>query len=355
MDVQEAYYDLEQIVTQGFLCFGMVIGDNYFIYKTLTDKEYKNIKYYTPDDNESLFILYRLCFGTFMINGNNYVLDRERKIGELKDFYSKMQNVLATVILDNMKKVQNRYLKSLDYFEGFCYTSRSRYLWKILNRSNPVSQDFHGLKGLKYLGLNSVQENWILINNQLDKEDEYETQFHLATMIASSQNPKGAKTVSKNYEFKKNEQQQVRESIAKYGYDKKRIEEEKKQSKWSAPIKTNEDLVRELNRQMSGEKDQHDLFIEQWIRMQKEKAEKAKKEITERQKRYRKDIEGIDLDQEGSRVASSEEADKLKDPNRSKLPYKGVTKSLESYRSLEDEDRFMRKISSRVIKSNKQE
>lgn len=349
MIVQDAYDNLEKIITQGFLCYGAYFNKHNFVMKTLTDKEAKNIRFYVPRESPDN-IFYRLAFSTFMLDGINYI-NRRENITEVADFYRRVPSLLAFELLHKIDNMQEEYIKSLKFFEGFCYTDRSRFIWKMLNKSNPIDKDFIGITGVSKLGLNSVQENWIIINQNIDKEEEYEVQFQLSVLVASSFNSKGAKSVTQNYQFHKNEQEQHRKDIAKYGYDKKRVIEEKKKNKWTSPLKTKEDLVRELNRQMRGEKDLHDLFIEKWIKEQKRKAEEAKEAVMKKQIMYRKKIDSIsDENVEGSSMVSNEKMRDILSDKKNKFSNPGISYSIDNFNTIEEKERYLKKISARVIK-----
>jgi hypothetical protein len=257
--------------------------------------------------------------------------------------------VFLMKIRDAIRKLNDEFIESIDFLEGFCYTDRSRYLWKVLDLSR--RDEFVGFSGLRNTGLNSVQENWIIINKRLDEEDEYKKDFHLAILIASSSNPKGAKTISKNYEFQMKELDELRKDIAQYGYDRKRVEEQQRPEGWAAPLRTKDDLVKELYREMSGHKDKHDLFIEKWLEQQRSKAEDAKKRAEEKQQQFRQKVQVIDeATVEESKPISTEELNRRirdrKEARGSVRPY------ISAYEATDNRELFMRKLSATVIRSD---
>jgi len=353
MILNTAYINIENIITQGFMPLGLYLDNDYIVFKTLNESEYKLLRYYTDIKDNAKVLLYKLALSTFMINGNNVLNNRIENIPLLFSFYENLPYIFLYNINNELDKVYDEYIESLKYFEGFCYTNKSEYLWKALNNNNPIDNDYFGITGCKSLGLNSVQENWIIINQKLDNEREYEQQFHLSVLVASSFNPKGAKSISRDFESKKQELEDVRAVISEYGYDKKRQEEEKKASKWTAPIRTKEDLVRELNRQMRGEMDNHDIFINNWINKQKKLAEETQKNIENKQKEYRKNIEDIEMNSglEDSRIITEEEAKNL--TNKLKAQTRNLLKDTMKFKQSELNNKYIKKIGSRVIKSDK--
>jgi hypothetical protein len=285
-----------------------------------------------------------------MINGYNFLIDRNSNISKLISFYNNIAVTSVQNIMDSVNEVYKEYIDSLDFLEGFCYSDKSRVLWNIYKGSNNVS--LCGIEGIANLGINSTQESWIVINRQLDEEEEYNKDFRLSLMVASSMNGKGCQKIESQYDFHKRELEELRKDIIKYGYDKRRVLKSKEENKgWAVPLKTREDMVRELNRQMSGDKDKHDVFVDDWIKKQKEKVEETKRLSEEKQKIFRdkvsKDIDFTKM--EDSRMATPEEVKRLM---KSKT-IRGVdspSDPLEKKYSTED---VLRKVSGTVIKSDR--
>lgn len=349
MELERAYSNIEDIITYGFLCRGLCYKNSTIILKTISDKEYKLIPFYTPDQTDNLSLC-RLAFSTFMVNGSNFLIDRNKNIPDLINFYKDISVTAFSKILADTNNLHKEYLDSLNFLEGFCYTDRSRVLWNIYSGVNNLN--FYGIEGSNNLGINSTQESWVAINRQLDSEEDYNREFRLSLMVASSMNSKGCKKIESSYEFHKKELEELREEIAKYGYDKRRILKKKEEKDgWAIPLKTREDIVRELNREMSGDMDKHDTFIDNWIKEQKEKAEEAKRLAEEKQKAYRAKInKDIDFSKmEDSRMATPEEVKRI----MSKKVISGVTRPSDPLERKYSTEEVIRKVSGTVIKSNR--
>lgn len=352
MKVSEAYGNIEKIVTFGFLPLGLRYGGHSFILKTVTDKEYKFLSFLAGKDNIDL-ALSRLAYSTYMIDGVNYLEDRSKQIPYLIDFYKRLPSSFFRKLIDVTNSIHEKYLKSVDCLEGFCYTNRSRHLWKVSQGNLPNLGFYHGISGAFNTGLNVVQENWTIINTNLDAEDDYEVQFRLSLMVASAFSGKGAKEMGGRFDFHKKELTSLREEIKKYGYDKKRAVKETRKDQWAKPIRTREDLVRELNRQMSGDMDRHDLFINEWVKGQAERAEAARKASEEKQKKFRETVleDSVLEKMEPSRIATPEDIAKLTNARASEKP--GVAVPSDAYKKTEEKDRVMKKLSGTVIRDNK--
>ncbi len=351
MDTERAYSNLEKAVSFGFLTANFRLGDINIVIKNVSDKEFRILDLLRGEKAGSSGLLFDLAFCTVFINNQNFLVDRHTQIKELMEFYSKLEVPIVSKIQEAVIDINSEYIDSLEYLEGFFYTAKSRYLWKLLDINN--RDKYWGVEGLCNVGINTVQENWIIINKGLDGEENYARDFNLALIVASSNNGKGAKAMSKNYEARQTELDELREEIAKYGYDKKRERETRKAANgWSSPVKTREELVKELYRQMSGEKDKHDIFIESWMKQQREAAEKAKELAENKQKEFREKLDsGIPEFVEGSRPVSSEEMKRIME--RKSTEYAGASQYMSSTEDIGDKDRYLKRISSTVIRANK--
>lgn len=346
MEVETAYNKLEKVITQGFIVEKVSVQGHDIIVKTITDKEVGVVGYYADSSSNLDVLTYQMALSTFMLDGFNVLQNRDLSLKDIACFYKNSSTVFSTGISSAIRDINESFYEAVKFLEGFCYTTTSRFLWKSLG-DHGLYRFSSGIPGSDGIGINSIQQNWAIINRQIDDEEDYNREFGLAILIASAFNGKGAKVVQKGYDAQRKLLLETREAIAEYGYDKKRYEKEKEQSKWTAPLRTREDLVRELYRQMRGEKDQHDLFIEKWIDNQRKKAEEAKQLVTMRQQEYRKNLNELDLSQlEGSRPVSLEEVKKAQERQRIES-----NKYMSSTVNLGQKDRFLKKISSRVIRS----
>jgi hypothetical protein len=351
MEVEKAYENLEDIITYGFLFRGICFRDSIIVLKTISDKEYKLIPFYTTEEHYTL-LLYRLAFSTFMVNGYNFLKDRNKIIPKLVDMYSSIPITSLQSIITQSNTLFNEYTESLKCMEGFCYTDRSRNLWSIFSdRTAAHNGSYFGIEGLENVGLNSTQENWILINKQLDSEEAYNLQFRFSIMIASSTNPKGCKQIESQFEVHKEELEELRKDIAKYGHDKKRAAKKKEENEgWASKLNSREDMVRELNRQMTGEKDKHDVYMENWFKQQRDMVEDAKISSQEKQKAFRAKLEkDVDFSKvENSRMATPEEVDRL----IKKRVIKGIEQPSDPLEVKYSKEDVIRKSSSTIIKSD---
>jgi hypothetical protein len=347
MDKNEGYTILSDLIFKGFLTAEIELDRKLFIFKTINEKELELIKIYAGKSDRldyiTRFNTYFLIFSLFRAEQYNILEKREEMIPELYEYFQSIPEKLFKKILQDLSELINPMYDSLKYLEGFSYTNVSRNTWKSLNGLSPVAVDFTGISGTNKLGINLHQEKWIMINKSLDSEDEYNQKFYLALMIASSSNPKGARQIRGQHESQAMNAEDRRKKLAEDGS----IEDVKRKwsaEGWAAPVDTAESLVAELERQIHGVKDKHDIFIEEYMKKLRDQAEKKTREAEERLKKYREEHDNVFIEG-GQREATFDEVQGI-------LSKKSPTTVLvhgEMDVKPEDKDKFFKKIGSRVL------
>jgi hypothetical protein len=345
----EAYRNLSDLIFRGFLTIDATLGDKKVILKTVNDKEFKMIKYHSGSENSKnyllLFNMYFLAYSTFMIDGKNVLMNREENIYDLKEFFSGIPYKLYEKIVSETVVIRDKAYDATKFLEGFTYTDSSRWSWKTMGKEYPCNTQITGIPGTFLLGINSHQENWVYINRAIDNEEEYNREFDLAILIASASNAKGAKQIRGRHDGSMQNSEDRRKKLAQVGY----IDTDKwSQEGWAAPVDTAEELVAELNRQMAGMKDKHDVFMEDYLKSMKDNAELQAKQAEERLKKYREsgDMAMITGSQ---RILTPKEAENLM---RVKKPYTISVKD-ESQADVESQERYISKIGSKVLTGKK--
>jgi len=344
MERDTAYLTLSDLIFKGFLTAEMSIDGRSFIFKTINDKEFDLIKMYTGDPKvkgyQVRFNTYCLIFSLLVMNNENILMNRERNVRELYNFFMGFPEKLFSKILNDLNTLRLYAFESLKFIEGFSYTDLSRNSWKSLNGYLPSASEFTGVAGTSEMGLNIFQESWVLINRSLDDEEQFNREFSMALMISSSMNPKGARSIRSCHDSTMKMAEDRRKKLAKTGF----IDNRKWSAEgWAAPVDTVEELVAELEREMTGVKDKHDLFIEGYMKKMRDQAEKKTKEAEDRIKKIREGQEEAFID--GSqRILTPEESRALfnkKQPTLQTAMEENVTE--------EDRNKFYKKIGARVL------
>lgn len=296
MEAADAYKILIRVIEQGFYAASVTSCKNTFLLKTLTPKEEILIRYHASGSDLNTFRRYRLAYATAMVNGVEVLHDRPGALQPLVQLYKELPKSLLEVLEETALKLQRRYLRACKLAHGFSLGSQARYLWKVRKNLTAVSMSMDVFPAI---GMSHAAEIWSAVNSNLDLEEENDRELGRALLVASSMNPKGVKQLSSSLETEKKTKKAEKEELVKYGNMDERdralgiIHKEKEH--WTAPLITAKDMVRELERQMSGEKDKHDLFIDSY--REKLAAERVATEEAARQKREElRELAGISGD-----------------------------------------------------------
>jgi hypothetical protein len=341
MNREDAYRIIADMVFKGFLSMHVDLAGSRFIFKTLNNREYDLIKYYSGLPSNpyygNIFNSYYMAFSVFMVGSENVLLDRDKKVPELASFFNQMSGVFCKTLIKELEALRSKMYEALDFIEGFSYSSQYRRTWRAmgLNFMDKVP-------GTENLGLNVFQENWILINKSLDEEETYNERFSIAVLIASATNAKGAKHLRAKHDAGVQTAEDKRKKLAKEGTMEKISWSEQG---WAAPVDTAEELVAELNRQMSGYKDKHDKLVEAYLYNLEKEAEEHNKKVQQQFEESNKKHEGESPISGGQRALTPDEAKELmsrKDNNLVILPPEDIA-------SDEESKRYLTKIGGKVL------
>jgi hypothetical protein len=291
------------------------------------------------------FNVYFLIYSLLIIDGQYVLEDREKNLKDLYEFFMSLSQDTYRAILKETEGLRTSSYDVIKYLEGYTYTDDSRRVWKILNGKCPNEEVFTGIPGTGKLGINLHQEQWIYINRILDTSEEYDTQFGLALMVASASNPKGVKQIRSRHDSTTKNAEDRRKKLADVGcFDSK----EWRPDGWAVSVDTAEDLLAELDRQMSGKKDKHDVFMENYLRKMRESAEAKTRKAKEDIERVMKEHEGEFVLGGESRAATKEEVEELF-RGKKKKNTGVVSVQSEDAASEEDKERFITKTGGRVL------
>ena len=256
----DAYCRLSDLIFKGFLFLKMEFAGHKIIFKTVNEKEQGLIKLkYGSSDNLDYNIDFMIA-SLFMVDHENFLEKKEELYSKFFDLFSDIPYQLHKKIIEELGALKYNSYETFDFIEGFSFTEYSRRAWEVIGNSLPNKEEFTGVAGTEKIGLNLFQEYWIEINKVLDEEERYNKDFSLAILIASASNSKGARLTRARHDADVQNAKEKRQKIAQEGTSRKKIDWS--QQGWAAPVDTAEELVAELERQMSGLKDRHDRFIE---------------------------------------------------------------------------------------------
>ena len=340
---EEAYHSLADLVYKGFLCLYIGFKDQFLIFKTINEKEYDLIKLYSgPIGSPGYTVRFNinyLVFSLLVLDGENILSQRKERHKEFFEFFSKMPAYFFGTVYKELMGLRQNLFDLNNYLEGFCYTNQSRRMWYNLNKHFPNTEFLVGIPGIQDLGLNGYQEYWVSINRRLDEEEDYNKQFSLAVLIASANNQKGAKHLRSQHDANSQTVRDKRRKIALEGTTKTI---DWSAEGWAAPVDTAEELVAELERQMHGYKDKHDLFIEKYLQGLKDNSDRIAKEREDEINKHKTERAPMTSSQ---RALTPEETKELMSKKSNNL----VIVPSEDMATQKQTDRFFSKIGSKII------
>lgn len=286
MDVGAAYRVIEGVIERGFDIAGVSVEGTPFIVKTLSPLEMSLVRQHSFGKTLWDFRLYRLAYATYMVNGVSLLGERTKRLEEIVAMYKALPLEMLTHIEEVAIKLQHRYKRYYRLIDGFVLSQRSRILWRLKGRKADITDESTGIWGATYVGVSEYVDAWALTNMSLDEEEAYEENLSDAMYVASATNPKGVQKTQQKVESRKKMREEERAILVEFGSlaHKDLIEGNSTEKKdiWAASLTTTKDLVEELNRQMTGKKDKHDLFMDEYLgKLRKDMLERKRKEEEE--------------------------------------------------------------------------
>ena len=265
-DFENTYREIKHIIFDGFIPVKLNFGESNLIVKSIYDTEFKYIDLITnkPEEKIPLIFLYSIvCF-----DGQDFLANRKNYHHEIHEIFRSFPIKVITKIQSIINAVQNYHYKSYENLEGYLYEKESRAFWDVYNKS-ALNLMF---PQITQLGYNGAQESWVMFNQREDERLALESEYNIAKFVVSGYiGGKEIKKINQQEKMRWTEELKRRQDVKlKNKFNKIRL---------SAPTNTAEELVKELERQIKGEKDQHDRIIEIYEKRILDQVQNKKKEL----------------------------------------------------------------------------
>lgn len=271
LDVTKAYKIIERVISQGHDLVGLSLKGCSYVLRTLSSAEETEVQVRAGMDSLLAHrYAWTMAYSTLSIAGVDCLRIRDEDVlQELYRHYLAMPSATFSKMYEAALDLTIRQDTASTLFGGYLYTPQSRFMWESFRSSG-------GRWGVASPGAGTslLRELWVRGNVMLDQEDASKSQWDVAMFLASAQNPKGAKDSATRLKSGRELQEAERKELARYGSRENRdlildvVRGE--QEHWTSELSTREDILGELDRQMRGEKDKHDLFVEEYFRKQAE-------------------------------------------------------------------------------------
>lgn len=297
----EVWKDIEPILFRGFLTQFAEINGVSFVFKSLNHHEYEMINLITGGDFtraskvKDYYDLF-LTYCVFMVDGQNILVDRDRKARELRAFFSELPLSARQKVIRYLSEINRRAYRAVILTEAFSFEGVSRLRWAQLQTSDLTSTAVTGIQGTETLGMNWAQLTWRALNHYEDLRYRSESDWENAKFVASSMAGKGMNKVNAHdrtrREKEREEQIARRDKILRHVLLGETAESKKGDGPVMQVAKTVDELADQLQRDLRGEKDWHDQVVEEYERKVREGYERKAEQLREIADRHREESAG---------------------------------------------------------------
>lgn len=282
-DDQRVWEDLETYLYQGFLTVSATAHQQAFVFKSLNHHELRMIEYYrrSTGSQDISTIQARACFIAYSVlymNGNNFLAIRDRSLNKLIRILSKFPVQVLDQVIENLSSLNKRALRLHPLVEVYSFENRSRFRWFQTKVSSVHHSINTGIPGTEFLGMNYCQQTWTALNCVIDRKEDTEREWANAKFIGGCFAGKAIRGIE--------DRDRARQEREKSERDDKKVEilrdyVNHTTGKGPEPVlrrmpngqmveivgrysaESREELADQLSAALSGEKDLHDLIVEQ--------------------------------------------------------------------------------------------
>lgn len=274
--MEKPYKDIRDILEAGFLTHNLFVRGVPLTLRSLFPQEAKEILLQSYGQTLQVYKDYVVARSLYMVHG--IVLSEEHVSSEFFELVQELPLLIRHRLYCEVQGLMVRYSKCFSLVEGFSFESESRTMWFTLGKN--VSTNIFG-------HINGIQGIWQLYNIYEDMKESYEVEWNNTKFLGSAFSPKGLKKIyEKDKQQKRSEkskrEQTIRTCIAKYMGTYVEENEEGDTTPLMVSAKTEEELMEEYHRWVRGEKDRHDLIVDEYKAKIKNKMSEQKEEQQER-------------------------------------------------------------------------
>lgn len=295
-DFENTYKQIKNLIFDGFIPFRIQFFGMNLVMKGLNPEEYRFIEMVEPEAVRRipLYFLYSIVF----VDGDSLLPHRSELHGDFISFWMKLPSKVCEYLVNIVQAIQTAQSDCYENLEGYLYENESRYLWNVYGKKAVRNKL---IKGVDLIGMNTAQESWVLFNSREDLKEEQDRLFDHSKFIVSGMiGGKEIKKIETSENLRQREEKQRRQDI--------RLKNKKDKIKLGPSLNTADELVKELERQIKGEKDIHDQIIDQHEQKLREFMAVRRAEM-EQLASIRDEVEKS----EGSKPVTSEEMRKIID------------------------------------------
>lgn len=283
----EVYKDVESVLFRGFISQPAVLNNVLFIFKSINHHELELINLVTGGEEAARVKDYYdlfLSYGVLMVDGQNILIDREKHLSELKEFFDSLQKVARQKVIRYLSEINRRSFKATILAEAFAMEPASRLRWAQLHGADLTSTSVTGITGTDRLGLNWAQLTWRALNYYEDLKVRAESDWENAKFVASSMAGKGMSKIHSHdrtrREKEREEQITRRDRLLRHVLLGASMDGPASDGSVVKHVaSTVQELGDQLKKDLKGEKDWHDQIVEEHERRVREGYEQRAQQL----------------------------------------------------------------------------
>jgi hypothetical protein len=292
------YQDVEELLTEGFLSSVIHLPENTIVIRTMNPSQMRLFKgRLNSSRHEKEATRWFIASSVWMIDGLDVTGDVNSAYHIMREWLANTRQELVDALYSIVIGLRKRFERALDLVECFCYEPYSRSFWRMASS-----------KGFTDGEDNNVRKIWVAHNLA---DDEYyrdlKTWEHTKAQVASMTG-KGAQHLTKELKKISDNEEERRRKHVKKTIDKLIFGEYRPAKKVTIEVggKTFEvdhiesassfdELEDEMARFIKGEKDAHDVIVDEYFRKIRERQENLKREYEEAVAKARESSGGLSL------------------------------------------------------------
>lgn len=264
------YRDLERFISPGFLTTTVRVGGIPIGIRSLGSVDLDFLRAYAKEKDE-VWTLWAVAASIWMIDGH-YLLDSyPSSMKAVYDWLRHSNKLVVRALFGTVSSFFLRYRKANSVLEPYLYEETSRRLWG-------ATKNLHGWSlagsypGSERLGINPYQMVWADWNQQEDTRNADEYSWSLTKVLVSLQSNKASKKLDSRDKARSDNEKKRRSEVQDRAYyiwtgdltpEGEPTQEEGPRRAFQP--RTNEELAEEMRRWVAGEKDFHDLVVDDYI------------------------------------------------------------------------------------------
>lgn len=284
------YEDVEKLISPGFLSHTLTIGGMKLALRSLTPGDLFLLQSRVGKGREIDWKIWTLASSIWLMDG--YVLlGNVNAVPRIAAAFYHLPKSSQEILFSVMLGLFSRQSKAMDAIESYCYESGSRLQWKTYGGHLP--KEHAGIQGVDSLGSNHIQRMWAFFNDIEDQRHQDETLWNGFKLSVSPHSPDGVKKLDAHDTQKRQNELSRRQAVhdrffyTKTGVIKPGQKEDRKIYGVVVQPKTDEDLVDEMYRWVTGKEDAHDKAINDYKQKIQDRYEQEKQDQLQRQMELR--------------------------------------------------------------------